>query len=316
MRFVVLGAAGSIGNAVARRARLAGHPVRAVVRAEKRRLGLPPGTEIHSANLLEEEAVLEACEGADVLVHAANAPYPDWPEIVPRLARNALKAAEATGALLAFPGNVYVYGRPRTNPVREDHPMEPHTAKGKIRLEIERAYMAAHRAGRARVVIPRYPDFYGPNVLNDLIRPIFEGAMQGKPCGWPIDLDVGHEFILVDDAAAAMIQLIQTPAAHGLAVHVPGPGPISPGRFLRLAYEAAGHEARIRVFGRATVAFVGLFNRDIRAAREMMYLFEEPLLLDGSLYRSLTGVSHPTTPYEEGVRRTIDWFRSHPVEST
>src|SRR2546425_3928142 len=48
-----------------------------------------------------------------------------------------------------------------------------------------------------------------------------------------------------------------------------------------------------------------------RAAHEMAYLFDDPILLDGSLYRSLTGSPHPATPYEEGVRRTLEWFRSH-----
>jgi len=58
-----------------------------------------------------------------------------------------------------------------------------------------------------------------------------------------------------------------------------------------------------------------LFNRLARSAYEMAYLFDDPVLLDGSLYRSVTGGPHPATPYEEGIRRTMDWFRSHRATS-
>lgn len=311
VRLVVLGAGGSIGQAIARRAALGGHRVRAVVRDPSGRSGLPPSVEVYGADLLDADAVTRTCEGADAVVHAANVPYSDWPRLVPRLAENALRAAEAAGAVLALPGNVYVYGRPRTRPVTEDHPMEPHTVKGTIRLRIERAYVQAHREGRVRVVIPRYPDFYGPNVVNDLFRPIFEGALSGKPCGWPVNADIPHEFILIDDAASAMLTLIQTPSAHGRAVHVPGPGKITAREFIRLAYETAGHVPKVRVYGRGLMRLVGLANRDVRSALEMMYLFGGSLLLDGSLYQSLTGSAPPATPYEEGVRRTLEWFRTH-----
>jgi len=267
-------------------------------------------------DLLSKESVVEAARGTDVVVHAANAPYPEWPRLVPRFAENALAAAEAGGAILAFPGNVYVYGRPQTRPVTEDHTQEPHTQKGKLRLAVEQMFLQAHRDGRIRLVLPRYPDFYGPGVMNELFRPILEGALAGKPCRWPLDVDAAHEFILIDDAAEAMLKLVNTPAVHGRAVHVPGPNPTTPREFIRLVYAAAGsREATIRVIGRGAFWFAGLFNRLVRSAYEMAYLFDDPVLLDGSLYRKLTGSPYPATSYEEGVRRTMDWFRSHRTTS-
>ncbi len=312
----VLGARGSIGSAVVRRARLAGHQVRAVVRPSSGTERFPAGTEVVHADLYAKESVIEAARGVDVVVHAANVPYPDWPRLVPRLAENALAAAEAAGATVAFPGNVYVYGRPQTRPVTEDHPQAPQTQKGRLRVAVERTFLQAHRDGRIRLVLPRYPDFYGPGVMHELYRPIFEGALAGGRCRWPLDADAPHEFILIDDAAEAMLTLIRTPAAHGRAVHVPGPRPITPREFIRLVYAAAGsHEPRVRVFGRGSFRLVGLFNPLARSAYEMGYLFDDPVLLDGSLYRQLTGGPYPATPYEEGVRRTVDWFRSHRTTS-
>src|SRR5437870_13086539 len=249
VRIVVLGARGSIGGAVVRRARLAGLQVRAVVRPSSGTGGFPTGTEVVQRALLSKEAVVETARGTDVVVHAANAPYPEWPRLVPRLAENALAAAEAAGAILAFPGNVYVYGLPQTRPVTEDHPQEPHTQKGNLRLAVEQRFLQAHRDGRIRLVLPRYPDFYGPGVMNELFRPIFEGALAGEPCRWPLEADAPHGFILIDDAAEAMLKLINTPAVHGRPVHVPGPNPTTARKFIRLVYAAAGSREQI---GRAS----------------------------------------------------------------
>ena len=316
MQIVVLGAKGSIGGAVVRRARFAGQQVRAVVRPSTGQDRFPAGVEVVHADLQSKESVVAAARGADLVVHAANVPYPEWPRLVPRFAENALAAAEAAGATLAFPGNVYVYGHPRSRPVTEDHPQEPHTEKGRLRVRIEQLFLQAHRDRRVSLVLPRYPDFYGPGIMHEIFRPIFEGAVAGKPCRWPLNADAPHEFILIDDAAEALLKLVNTPAAHGQAVHVPGPNPITPRSFVRLVYAAAGaHEPTIRVFGRGTFRFFGLFNRLARSAYEMAYLFDDPVLLDGSLYRSVTGGPYPATPYEEGIRRTMDWFRSHRATS-
>ena len=82
--------------------------------------------------------------------------------------------------------------------------------------------------------------------------------------------------------------------------------------FIRLVYRVAGSgEPSVRVFGRGMYRLVGLFSPMARAAYEMAYLFEDPILLDRTLYRSLTGSRPPATPYEDGVPRTLEWFRSH-----
>src|SRR5204863_77714 len=103
-----------------------------------------------------------------------------------------------------------------------------------------RARLEGHQDGRVDLVLPRYPDVYGPGAMHADFRPAFEGALANKPCRWPLNADALHEFILNDDAAEAMLKLIGTPAAHGRAVHVPGPRAIVSRDFIRLVYAAAG----------------------------------------------------------------------------
>src|SRR5947207_10742221 len=171
MRVAVLGARGLIGGAVVRRAILAGHHVRAIVRPGGGVAGFPAGTEVIAADLRSRESGVDAVRRMEVVVHAASVAYPEWPRQVQRLADNAFAAAAATGATLVFPGNVYVYGRPRSRFVTEDHPQEPHTVKGRVRLAVERRLLQAHQDGRVDLVLPRYPDVYGPGGMHDDVRP-------------------------------------------------------------------------------------------------------------------------------------------------
>src|SRR5438105_13309356 len=278
MRVAVLGARGLLGGAVVRRAILAGHHVRAIVGPGGGAAGFPAGTEVIAAELRSRESVVDAVRRMEVVVHAASVPYPEWPRVVPLPADNAFAAAAATGATLVFPGNVYVYGRPRSRFVTEDHPQEPHTVKGRVRLAVERRLLQAHQDGRVDIVLPRYPDVYGPGGMHDDVRPVFEGALTGRPCRWPHDAGAVHEFILNDDAAEAMLKVLGTPAAHGRAVHVPGPGPIVSRDFIRLVYRSAGSgEPSVRVFGRGMYRLVGLFSPMARAAYEMAYLMERSI---------------------------------------
>src|SRR5205809_3960374 len=189
MRVAVLGARGLIGGAVVRRAILAGHHVRAIVRPGGGVAGFPAGTEVIAADLRSRESVVDAVRRMEVVVHAASVPYPEWPRVVPLLADNAFAAAAATGATLVFPGNVYVYGRPRSRFVTEDHPQEPHTVKGRVRLAVERRLLQAHQDGRVNLVLPQYPAAYAPGGRLADVGPVLEAPLPGGRCGGPLGAD-------------------------------------------------------------------------------------------------------------------------------
>jgi len=97
---------------------------------------------------------------------------------------NILAAARSAGARLVFPGNVYGYGPPQRIPATEDHPLAATTRKGRLRNALERTLWDAHERGEVAVVIPRFPDFYGPNVWNTPGYLVFARVTAGKrPAG-------------------------------------------------------------------------------------------------------------------------------------
>src|SRR5438128_1857991 len=77
--------------------------------------------------------------------------------------RKATAGAIAAGVKrVVLIGTVYPYGRPQSTPLREDHPREPHTSKGRMRKAQEDVLMEMAAAAGIQATVLRLPDFYGP----------------------------------------------------------------------------------------------------------------------------------------------------------
>ncbi len=59
----------------------------------------------------------------------------------------------------------------------------------------------------------------------------------------------------------------------------------------------------------------GFFNPLMREFPEMLYLTETPVLLDDSKLIARLGRVHKT-PYDEAIRKTLDWMRADSQELT
>ncbi len=154
---VVFGATGAIGSTVVAELVRRGE----IVRAVSRRGRAPQGAEGVAADAAGPLQAAAAAAGAAVVYHCANPPYTKWPELFPILTRSILGAAESSGAKLVFADNMYAYG-PVDGPLREDLPANGRGRKGRTRVEMAAEVLAAQREGRARVVIGRASDYYGP----------------------------------------------------------------------------------------------------------------------------------------------------------
>ena len=214
---------------------------------------------------------------------------------------NILEGAMERHANVLFPGNVYVYRRFQRIPATEDHPQAATTKKGKLRIGLERKLMDEHRNGKVKVVIPRFPDYYGPNVTNNLMKPIFMATISGEKASWIGNLDI-------DDAAGACTMLGETASSYGEVWHVPGAGPITGREFIDLAFKAAGKKPDIGVLSEHTIWEAGQLDAEVRELIEMMYEFEEPLVLDGNKF-SAKFPSFKYTTHEEGIKKAIHWYQ-------
>jgi nucleoside-diphosphate-sugar epimerase len=145
---VVFGATGGIGRAVTEELVRRGRRVRAVSRG-----GAAIGrAEAIAADATQPDSAAAAAAGAADVYHCVNPGYTRWPELLPPVSRSILGAAQASGAKLVYADNVYAYG-PVEGPLREDLPAIATGRKGRTRVEVAAAMLAAHRDGRVRVAI-------------------------------------------------------------------------------------------------------------------------------------------------------------------
>lgn len=309
---LVLGATGGIGHWTTVRLAERGAPVRVLVRdPEKFRRSWPEakGIDVVRGDALVGSDVRAAARGATTIFHCVNVPYPDWSTQALPMLSNTLDAARAARAKIVFPGNVYVFGHAQKELVAEDHPKGAHTRKGRIRVEMERRLEAAWRQEGIPYTIVRFPDFYGPDVVNELYRPVFANALRGRAMPWYGKLEIPFEFSFIEDAAQALVLAGLDPSTSGETYHLPGFEITTPRAWLTKIAQTAGTKARIQAVPRGLIMLYGLFNSQAREFLEMQYLRRERLILDGSKFRAKFG-RLVASSYDEGIRATLDWYRS------
>jgi nucleoside-diphosphate-sugar epimerase len=204
---------------------------------------------------------------ADVVIDARNQRYDDWSGY-PAMIDATLEALEGTAAGYVYVDNIYLYGRAASRePVNEQAPRRPVSAKGRIRLTVEERLRAAATSRPTAIV--RFPDFY-------------EITMETLPrhLRWFGPPDRPHQFIHTADAAHAVRLLASDPEAFGTVWHVAGAPPITGIDLAALATRVANRPIRLRVLGPTVIRVLGWINRDARGLRETQYLWPDPLILD------------------------------------
>jgi nucleoside-diphosphate-sugar epimerase len=307
---MVLGATGGMGKALTSELLSRGIATVAFSRSrshleELQRQHSNPLLTIAAGDAFKPEEVAHAAAGADVLFQSIGLPYPEWSERLIPLTQSVLEGASRVQARVVQIDNVYPYGHSRTEKVTEDHPKEPHTRKGKLRLQMEQLLLEAHKR-RTPVLIARFPDFYGPDVSNSILNYTLQSIAFGKTAGFVGKQDIPREFIYVPDGAKAAVELALRSEAYGQNWNVPGAGLITGKEIIRLASEAAGpSKPRSFTVGRGMLALMGVFSPAMREVLEMLYLTEKPVVLSGAKFEQFTGTPVPATPYEEAIPQTV-----------
>lgn len=161
---LILGARGRFGWAAAQAFHAAGWRVLAHMRtgANPPR-NAPAGIEWLNLSIDDTAALVQAAQGAQVVIHALNPSaytLAAWrAEAVP-MTDAALTIARNLQATLMMPGNVYNFGADMPAVLKEDTPQRPTSVKGHIRQEIEQRLQ---RSG-VRCVVIRAGDFFGSGV--------------------------------------------------------------------------------------------------------------------------------------------------------
>jgi nucleoside-diphosphate-sugar epimerase len=171
------------------------------------------------------------------------------------------------------------------------------------------AALAAHHAGRVRVVIGRASDFYGPGVTSSAVgERVFPALIAGRPAQVLGNPDVPHTYTYIGDFGRALVLLGSCEQAFGQAWHVPNPETTTTREFLRLAAQAVGRPLRVQAAGPVLLTLAGLLNREVREFWELRYEFEQPYVVDSSRFEAAFGLR--ATPLAEAIAETVAWYQS------
>jgi nucleoside-diphosphate-sugar epimerase len=311
---LILGLTGGIGRATALALSKRNIPIKALVRNKSKALKYTEG--IDNVDLLTGDAsdsddLAVAFEGVSTVYYCVNIPYPQWDNLAISLLSKCVDAAVSYKTKLVFPGNVYVYGHAKYNPVDEKHPHAAHTKKGGIRMEMEEMlYLAKKNKGLDYTII-RMPDFYGPFVVNTFSEQLYINAIKGKTLRWIGDLDIETELIFIEDGGEAMVLAGLSDKSSGEVFNIPAVHVTTARKYLGEIVKLAGSSSKLSTLNSDFIfKIAGLFNSTIREVLEMLYLKREKLILKGSKFEERIAPL-PATSYESGIKKTLAWTKDY-----
>ena len=305
----VIFGAGPVGLAVMDELIARGKQVRIVSRSG--RVEAPKGIEVEGGDAADLEFTERVCQGASVVYSCCSPPYDKWAELFPPLQNGIIVGAVHAGARLVSMENLYMYGETRGKHLTEDLNYDALTRKGMIRARMAEEIMSAHQSGRIRAVSARASDFFGPRaLLAGMGDRVFYPALAGKKVQVLGDPDLAHTMTFVPDIARALVLLGEKDEALGKIWHIPSPETVTVRDFIGRVFAAAGKKPKISSVPRVMVKLMGAFLPVMRELHEMLYLWEEPFVVDHSRFERAFGFE--ATPLDEAIAQTVEWFRSHP----
>lgn len=194
-----------------------------------------------------------------------------------------------------------VYGTAEYVPMPEEHPTRPCTIYGAGKLAGEAYARGFHKTFGLNAVIVRLFNTYGPrshheNDVGELIPKSIVRALNGEPILIFGDGSQARDFTYVKDSVNALIEAAKCDEALGRTLNVGSEFEITIKDVAKLILKIMKSKSSIKHFQ----------NRPGDVLR---------LYANSTLFRKLTGWK-PKTSFEEGLVKTVEWFKSTPGESS
>lgn len=299
---LVLGANGGVGKVVAKAFLDKGWRVLGLVRAGKSASeGIIP---IH-ADLFDAQAVAKAAGPVDIVFNGLNVPYPVWATQALPMYEAAADVAEALGARQIYPGSVYNFGSSMPPVLTPQTPFAADTMKARIRVSIEAMLQARADAGRLRIIVIRAGDFFGSDVASSWMN-----ALVGKELGKGKIVTPGkkktiHAWAFLPDLAAVVVKLAEVESTLGAyeVFHFENHN-VSARELAQAGSRAVGRKVKVSRMPRFMFSLIALFDPFMRAALEMLYLWDVPHALHDDRLAEVIG-EVLRTPLDQALRTLL-----------
>jgi CDP-glucose 4,6-dehydratase len=320
-RALVTGAHGFVGSHLAKALLERGEAVRVLDRPAPREadvggerrsglelLGIAAEVELAEGDLRDAEAVAAAVDGCEAVFHLAaqtivgvarRSPVETF-EVNVRGAWNVFEACRGRGAgRVVFASSDKAYGSSPELPYREDFPLRginPYDASKAAADVVARSYA---RAYGLPIAVTRFANVYGGGDLNfsRLVPETVVAVLDRRPPAIRSDGSPERDFLHVDDAVDAYLAIEAALGGDGAAGE---------------AFNAGGerpHSVREVVETIASLAGAGP-DPDFQGPGSPEGEIDRQFV-DSTKLRELTGWA-PAVALEDGLRRTLEWYREHP----
>lgn len=307
--YTILGAGGSIGNALADELLAQNKKVKLVSRKGAK----VKGAESVAADILNYDELVKSVKNSSVIFLTVGLQYgyKVWSESWVKIIKNTIKAAKEVNAKLVFFDNVYMYGKV-DGKMTESTPYNPCSKKGKIRAEVAKLIEEEFTKGELKSLIARAADLYGIYGGNNCIPNfmIIENLLKGKNAQCLANINTLHSYTYIPDCAKSLILLADDENAFNQVWHLPTFNPpITSRQFIDLTAKILNTNAKTTILKSWMVKLLGYFVKPINEVYEMLYQAEYDYYFDSTKFNK-TYNFYPTS-YEVGITETIGWIKNN-----
>jgi nucleoside-diphosphate-sugar epimerase len=308
MRHTILGAGGSIGNALTHELLKSKEEVRLVSRSNFS----IPGTESFKADITSYQETLNSIKNSDVVYLCVGLPYDSrvWSDLWPKIMQYTIDACKSVNAKLIFFDNVYMYGKVNGKMI-ETTPYNPCSRKGEIRVKIATLLENEMKQKNINAIIARSADLYGPYATKTSLPYVLaiDKLNNGKKAQWLIDVNKLHSYTYTMDSADGLILLSNRDDCNNEIWHLPTYNPAIDGKtFINLVAQELGVTPNYSVLKKWMIKMVGFFNKTIFELYEMLYQSEFDYYFDSTKFNEFFNYKPKT--YKEGIHETIEFIKN------
>lgn len=321
MRVAISGATGFLGSHLVRRFLADGHWVAALARNPEKAPQLPEAAEGVVGDINDAEAVGRLVDRAEVVIHTvsnfrvASGPPESYRRINVEGTRNILEAAfRANASRFVHCSTIGVHGHVAATPGDEDAPYNPGDLYQETKLEAEQLVRSRVGTSGTEIVVVRPCSMYGPGDLRML--KMFRMLTKGRffkvgPCRE--NFHAGF----IDDVVEGFVAAATRPGIDGEVFIVGGERFLPLDEYIDTAARAVGAAPpKLRLPYGAMHAAAWACERLCVPLRvepplhvRRVRFFRNNRAFSIEKARRKLGFE-PRVPLEEGMRRTVDWYRS------
>jgi nucleoside-diphosphate-sugar epimerase len=305
--YLVTGGAGFIGSHLTEEIARRGHRVRvadSLITGKRSNIAHIPGVEFVEGDLADVEFAKQAAAGCDYVLHQAAIPS------VPRSVKdpitsnranvdgtlNILVAARDAGVKrLVFAASSSAYGNTETLPKHEGMPTSPLSPYALQKVVGEQYLQMFTRLYGLETVSIRYFNVFGPrqdpsSPYSGVISVFATALLENRSPTIYGNGEQTRDFTYVANVVDGVLRACEAPRANGEVINVATGGRISLNQLFYAMRDVVGGSVE-PTYAEPRQGDVRDSQADIRKAQELL------------------GYT-PTVPFEEGLERTINWYRT------